>query len=261
MKASVTTTSGHDTQTNDYLADACMDAYFGRPPRWKAPVPWTLGGSENHKIEGSVLGLIQNPGSPVALRELIRRLEQQTVSGHQGKELATPSHAPHWYRAMSMALWFATKHPELGGLLETVRSWWAADSWIREQYRVPRGPLAGQVIGWGGRFNGGGRNEVRDVIDTLIRDSAGDKGAGVRKSGKYFENAKVFRDTFPVVVVRDLAAQGSFRGVEPEKPAFGYDLTIDRRSDSLSCICSNPAGGDPREVHVDYESGKVQVVP
>ena len=247
--------SNHDSQLNDKLADECMNAYFNREFKWLVPMPWNIGGSENHKIEGTVVGLIQNPNSSLAIKQLVSRLKFQDKSGHQGKEFATPTHAPHWYRAMSIAMWIGDKINN-HDVIEAVKSWWSHDAWVRDEYRISTGPLKGDIIGWGARFgHTQGQSQVRNVIDRLINLQPVNNITG----SNFFEKAKIFRDTFPALVVKELVERKLFDGIQPVKPSILYQLEIDKKDDSLICRCDNPAPGDPRLVNVNYATGFINV--
>jgi len=248
----------HTQQLNDLTAGVSMDAYFGRSFRWRAPVPFNIHPrSENQLIEGRLAGLIQNPYLPVARTEFLNHLDGDYHYGHQGGEFATPSHAPHWYRAMSVALWWAIEHRFTHGEVFTrVVRWWSCDAWVRNQYRVPSGPLADHIIGWGARFDNNGDNDTRNVVDALLT------GRPTGKPKKYFVNAARFADTFAALVIQSLINSHAdiLATNKPEKPVIAYDLTITRDARGLDCECRNPQGADPRRVSVDFEQGKV-IVP
>lgn len=249
----------HTTQLNDFTASASMDAFLSRPFRWKAPVPFDVHPrSENQLIEGRLAGLMQNPTSIIARDVFIGGLDDQYDHGHQSKEFATSSHAPHWYRSMAVALWWALEHGDhVDGLLSAVLRWWSCDAWVREQYLVPHGPLAGKVIGWGARngaFNG--QNDLRDIVDALLARRPLDG-----KQKHTLSNASKNADTFGAHVIQSLIAKHSstLNTIKPIEPKIAYDLTIVRTSDALTCTCKNPDKKDPHILNVDYQSGKVSI--
>lgn len=252
----------HATQLNDYTASASMDAFYSRPFRWHAPVPFDVHPrSENQLVEGSLAGLMQNPGSEIAHKALLDLLDGYHRKGHQGKEFGTPSHSPHWYRPQSVALWWAIEHQDTHpDVLDSVIRWWSYDQWVRDQYRIPDGPLAGQVIGWGARDNGfKGHNEVRDIVDALMLSATDKKVKLSSKQNHTLSNAERNADTFSCFVMKVLLAKHSdiLATIKPEKPVIAFDLDINRTDEALTCTCKNPDAKDPRVVNVDYRTGKV----
>jgi hypothetical protein len=253
----------HTTQLNDYTSSASMDAFLGHPFRWKAPVPFNVHPrSENQLVEGTLAGLMQNSISIVARKAFIDLLDRYRTTGHQGKEFATPSHSPHWYRPMSVALWWGIEHQiTQADVLNSVIRWWCYDAWVRDQYRVPHGPLAGQIIGWGARDNGfKGHNDIRDIIDALLI-SNGSRNSLNKKQFHILSNAEHNADTFGAFVIQILLTKHSdiLSQIKPEKPVIAYDLDIVRTSDALTCTCHDPDPKDSHIVNVDYSAGKVTV--
>jgi len=248
----------HSTQLNDYTASVSMDYFFSRVAyRWRAPVPFSVHPrSENQLAEGTLGGLIQNPDSPIAHKAFVDLLDNYTTFGHQGKEFGTPSHSPHWYRTMSVALKWAIDHrsTHIDVFVDVLR-WWCFDAWVRDQYRVPSGPLHDHIIGWGARFNNNGDNDVRNVIDALLR------GQKTTKGKKFFDNAAVSADTFGALVVASLVRDHSdvLAMIKPVRPVISFDLSITKTDEALTCTCKNPDAKDPHVVNVDYKSGKVSV--
>lgn len=251
--------SHHATQLNDYTSSASMDAFLSHPFRWIAPMPFDVHPrSENQLFEGTLAGLIQNPSSIIAYKALIDLLDRYDKTGHQGKEFATPSHAPHWYRPAAVGLWWAIEHQKTHpDILDALIHWWCYDQWIRDQYRVPRGALANQIIGWGARDGGfKGHNEIRDIVDALLSSHPLN-----RKQKHTLSNASKNADTFSLFVLQSLVTKHSdvITMIKPIKPSIDYALEFSYTDEALTCTCHNPQSTDPHVINVDYSIGKVSI--
>jgi hypothetical protein len=247
----------HSGQTNDLTASVSMSAYLSRPFTWTAPIPWNIGGSDNQKAEGRLAGLLQNPNSSVARRTFLATLQAPNgdPTPHQGGEFGTPSHAPHWYRLMSVAKWWSHNNLHITDIATAIDRWWAEDLWIRNRYRIPSGPLKNRIIGWGARDNGfKGHNDIRDIVDAILSNRPLDG-----KSKHIVSNAINNKDTFSLHVLSDLMSKGAFSGIIEVRPIIAYDLTINVTSESLTCECKNPDPKDPHNLTVDFASGNVAI--
>lgn len=250
-------------RTDEYTSGALMDAYFGRPVRYKMPLPWTWGGTINHRREGMVAALWQARGGAVkvALEQLLGFLRHERETGHCGTELLTPSHAAHHYRAMACALriaWDRTRRarhlPLWDVLLGEVLDWWDREGRLCVELLVTHGPLAGRIVGWGARFSKGGNSDERNVTWALIR------GWRHRKSEGYFKRAITRPDTFPCLVVRQLVADGAFdRFLDSSVSGLvvAFPLAITRHENGHVCQVEGQSPKDPDRVVVRYSDGLV----
>lgn len=251
----------HSQQLNDLTASVSISAYLNRPFTWHAPVPWNVGGSENQKAEGKLAGLLQNRTSLIASQEFLAVF--QTKRGetltHQGKEYATTTHAPHWYRLMSVALWYATKFVHSTPLFDAIINWWREDQFIRDQYRVPFGPLTNQIIGWGARdggMHGHDTSGLRDIVDALIMKRPLDS-----KQTHIVANATNNKDTFALRVISDIVREhDAFASIATNaiQPKIVFDLQVVKTETYLECNCANPDANSPHNIRVDFATGKVE---
>lgn len=256
----------HTTQMNDLLADQEISRYIGLSYTWTAPVPWVLRdprtgrlrkGTDNHRAEGKLVGHMQR-NDPLSRSELLDYLDLQRTPayGHQGGEFNTNSHFPHWCRFGAMGLWLARQNRD-AALVASFLEWWSRALWLMRETYVPVGPKRGSVIGWGARYRAGGDSDEQDATLALIDGRPTGKGDG------YFQRAlnERRRDTFPVVVVRELVRDGVFLGLLPTKPVSQYRVTITRHDNGHMCQCDNPKGKDPKTVWVRYNDGVVGTGP
>lgn len=250
-------------QTNRWLGDLTMALHQDRPAANLPPVPWTLGGSQNHRGEGASVSFKAHDRGPLGVKALKQALErmraQATVYGHGqvgagDTELLTDSHNPIWVRFMaSLHLTAWERRDRSSGNAELYRltlAWWGEETWLCERLLVPRGPNAGQVWGVGARF-AFGRNEVRDITHALLT------GRQLPRVGaKLWQNALRFQDTFGLILVREMVQRGATEGMQQRAPWLPFEYTITRYEGGHTSETSDDfQHDDPHRLTIRYEDG------
>lgn len=261
------------SQTNRWTGQWQMALHgYGAPPAQPVPVPWNLDadpeldGTPNQIADGESVGLRHKMqlgdvvGLGIAADQLIVNLELQRKFGHcthSDSEAGTDGHYPHWCRAQSSGLITsrelvaADPSPRNRHLLDLYLDWWARQDGYEVAHVVPRGPLAGAIVGAGGRVDAGGINDVRTTCYGLRH------GLRTNKGKQFFANAEKFADTFGALLVRKLVSEGAFANLKPVEPTLPFKLTVEHYHDGhTSRVDHPPQAGDPLVVWVRYSTGE-----